>query len=401
MLERRVMPPAALFSTYKRLPIAFARGEGVYLWDTSGKRYLDFLAGIAVCALGHAHPRLVKRLTDQGKTLWHVSNLFEIPEQAALAEALVSRMGMASAFFCNSGAEANEALIKLSRLWGKRERGGAYEVITLKRSFHGRTMQTLTATGQDKVKTGFDPLPPGFVTVAAEDEAALEAAISERTAAILLEVVQAEGGVYSLSAGYLRAVRRLCDRHRLLFMVDEVQTGMGRTGAWCGFQSVPDYADLRVDAISLGKGLAGGFPMGACLASEKAADLFTPGSHGSTFGGSPLASALALEVVCAIEAEDLLARARRVGAFLANGLRELQKKHAMIQEVRGRGLLLACVLDPKIDALQVVMKGFERGVIFNAVQGHVLRFVPALVMEESHAAEGLEILDRILEGVRA
>lgn len=388
-----------LLPTYKRLPIAFSHGEGMVLFDSSGKRYLDFLSGIAVCALGHAHPRLVAAISDQAKKLWHVSNLFEIPEQEALAQALIARSGLSRAFFGNSGAEGNEALIKLSRLWGKARRNGACEVITLVGSFHGRTMATLSATGQDKVKIGFDPLVPGFVHVPAGDFEAIEKAVSNQTAAILIEVVQGEGGLKFFSGEYLRKIRALCDANDLLLLIDEVQTGIGRTGTWFGFQGVPDFPDLRPDAISLAKGLAGGLPMGACLVGEKVAPLFAPGTHASTFGGNPLVSRVALELIHVIEDEGLLPNAVKMGARLIEGLKRLQKNFSFIKDVRGRGLMIGCELTADIDTSSLVQIGLDEGIVLNVVQNSIIRLVPPLIIGEDHVDEGLEKLGRVLERI--
>lgn len=385
-----------LLNIFNRLPVSFVKGEGVYLWDAAGNRYLDFLAGVAVCQLGHAHPRLVSALTEQARKLWHVSNVFQVPEQEMLAKDLIAHSGMSAAFFSNSGAEANEALIKLSRLWGKAYRGGAHEVIVLSHSFHGRTMATLSATGQEKIQTGFAPLVPTFKVVPAGDIAALAQAISSATAGVLIEVIQAEGGIHPLSAEYLMQLRALCDRHSLLLMVDEVQTGMGRTGCWFGFQGAVENEAFRPDAIALAKGIAGGLPMGAYAMTERAAALFAPGSHGSTFAGSPLVCRVAMEVMQIIEDEELLEHATLMGDYLQAGLRELARKHDSIRDVRGRGLLVGCELAPRIEAAAVVRKGLDQGVIFNAVTGNTLRFVPALIIEETHIAQGLEVLDVIL-----
>lgn len=388
-----------LASTYKRLPVSFVRGEGVYLWDSAGKRYLDFLAGIAVCQLGHVHPRLVAALTEQAKLPWHLSNYFEIPEQEALAEALTKRSGLARAFFANSGAEANEAMIKLSRLWGKVYKHSAHEIIVLEGSFHGRTMATLSATGQERIREGFDPLVPSFKTVPANDIEELRAAVNAKTVAVLLEVIQGEGGVRPLKSDYLEAAQSLCREDNLLFFIDEVQTGMGRTGAWFGFQSVAEELALAPDAISLAKGLAGGLPMGACLMTEKLSELLKPGSHASTFGGSPLVARVALEMIHVIEDDELLEHTYHMGEIFRAGLLALQEKYSFIREIRGTGLLLGCELDSRVDASRIVLAGLEEGIILNAVQGHVLRFVPPLIIGDDEIAQGLEILDRLFRSI--
>jgi len=381
-----------LMDTYARYPVALVKGQGMRVVDAEGREYLDFMAGVAVNNLGHCHPRVVVALQKQAQRLLHVSNFFHIEPQIRLAKLLVEHSFADRVFFCNSGAEANEAAIKLARKYGRTHRGPrCHEIITAEGAFHGRTLATLTATGNPRVKEGFEPLLPGFRAVPYNDLPALASAISEATCAVMLEPIQGEAGVIVPDPGYLAGVRELCDRHGLLLILDEVQTGMGRTGRLFAYE----HAGIVPDIVTLAKGLGGGVPIGACLATERVAAVFGPGSHASTFGGNPLACAAG---VAALEAllEDgiLLENCRRVGAYFMRGLQALKQKHPVVQGVRGMGLLLALVL--ATDAKPVVEACLERGFLVNATAERVLRFMPPLVVLEQEVDRLLEVLDRAL-----
>ena len=333
----------ALMPTYGRMDVKFVRGAGVWLWDEEGRRYLDALSGIAVCGLGHAHPRLAAALCDQASVLWHTSNLYRVEWQERLAETLIGRSGLDAVFFANSGAEANEAAIKLARLAGHRAGVERPAIIVMDGSFHGRTLGALSATGNAKVQLGFGPLLEGFVRVPYGDAAAVARVVAENPAvvAVLVEPIQGEGGVVVPPADYLPELRSLCDRHGLLLMLDEVQTGMGRTGHWFAFQGM----GVRPDVMTLAKGLGNGFPIGACLAGGAAAKVLQPGSHGSTFGGNPLAACVAQTVCDILEEQQLAGRAGALGATMREGFaRQLAHLPGFV-EVRGRGLMLGIVLD--------------------------------------------------------
>jgi len=382
---------SALFPTYARFPLAFERGEGVWLWDGAGRRYLDFTSGIAVCNLGHVHPRVKARVEAQLAKLWHTSNLYEQPLQEEVARKLTRLSGMDAAFFCNSGAEANEGAIKLARRYAQKVQGrNAGEVITFVQSFHGRTLATLTATGQNKVKEGFEPLPAGFKHVPYNDLAALEDAISDATCAVLLEVVQAEGGVHPADADWLRAVRRLCDEKGILLIIDEVQTGMGRLGAWFGFQRY----GVEPDIVTLAKGLGNGMPVGAVLGKAHTIPAFTPGSHGSTFGGTPLAMSAALGTIETMEEERIPERALKMGERLMSALQAALADCLRVKDIRGKGLLLGIELaepaEPFIRAAQA------KGLLTLQAGPHVIRLLPPLVVEESHIDEAVGILQDVL-----
>lgn len=380
-----------LMSTYKRAPIAFASGQGASLVDVEGKTYLDFVAGIAVSILGHNHPELVSAIAQQASRVIHTSNLYLISEQAKLGQWLVEHSACDRAFFCNSGAEANEAAIKLARKYGAQ--GGRFEIIVADHSFHGRTLAALAATAQPKYHKGFEPLPPGFVTVSWDDLAALESAITPSTCAIMLEPIQGEGGLRFPSPGYLEGVRRLCDQRGLVLILDEIQTGMGRTGRLFAYEQF----GIEPDVVTLAKGLGGGVPIGAVLAKARIAEAFQPGDHGATFGGNFLASAAALAVVTTIERERLPEHAARIGAYLIDRLRSLSRSHPVITEVRGLGLMVAVELS--IDAAQVVDACRERGLLVNAVQPTTLRLVPPLIITRGDVDEAVRILDAALAAV--
>ena len=364
-----------LMNTYARQPVAFVRGEGAYLWDEAGKRYLDAVAGVAVNGLGHAHPKLVKAIADQAATLIHTSNLYRVPRQEALADRLCELAGMDKAFFCNSGCEANEAAIKLARLYGHGKGIEVPTIIVMEKAFHGRTMATLTATGSRKIQAGFEPLLTGFARVPFNDLEAIRhvAEHNKSVVAVLAEVVQGEGGINLMAPDYLAELRAMCDAHGWLLMLDEVQTGIGRTGTWFGFQ----HSGVMPDVIALAKGLGSGMPIGACLARGAAADVFKPGNHGSTFGGNPLACAAALATLDAIEDEKLLDNARVRGEAIRSGLRQaLDGVHGVV-DIRGEGLMIGIELDRPCAELVAVAR--DAGVLINVTADTVIRLVPPLI----------------------
>lgn len=379
-----------LAPTYTRFPVVFERGEGVFLWDTEGRRYIDFLGGIAVCALGHAHPALAEALARQARRLVHVCNLYYTVPQIELAEWLTGHSFADRVFFCNSGAEANEAAIKLARRHFY-EQGcrGRYTILAMQQSFHGRTMATLSATGQEKIRKGFAPVLEGFEILPFDDLAALEARLDDSVAAVMLEPIQGEGGIRMPSPGYLQGVRRLCDAAGALMILDEVQTGIGRTGRWFAHE----HHGIRPDIMTLAKALGNGLPIGAMLAREAVAQAFGPGSHGTTFGGTPLATAGALAVLQTIERENLVAQAAETGAYFLERLAGLGEGHASVVAARGQGLMLG--LELRQPAAPVVQACLRRGFVINAVQEHVLRFVPPLIIRR----EDIDALVACLEDV--
>lgn len=362
--------------------LVLLRGEGCRVWDADGNEYLDFLAGIAVLNVGHCHPRVVAAIQEQAARLVHVSNLYYNEQQPRLAQALSERSLGGKCFFCNSGAEANEGLIKMARLWGAPQ--GRYEVITMRNSFHGRTLATLTATGQTKVQKGFEPLPQGFVLADFNDLESCRNAVSEKTAAILVEAVQGEGGVRPADPDFLSGLRQLCDEERILLLFDEVQAGMGRTGEWFAFQGY----DVKPDAFSLAKALGSGVPMGAVVTAPKTQDVFQPGHHATTFGGTPLACAAALATIEVIEEEGLLENARAMGDRLLKGLQEIAAECDYAETARGRGLMVGLVLDRPAADLQMALQ--DKGVLALATAGNVLRMLPPLNV-------GREDVDRVLD----
>jgi acetylornithine aminotransferase len=369
-----------LMSTYSRLPVAFERGQGVWLWDTQGKRYLDGLSGIAVSGIGHAHPRLVQAIADQAARLVHASNLYRIPEQERLAERLCELSGMETVFFCNSGCEANEAAIKLARMYGHQKGVEQPTIVVMEKAFHGRTIATLSATGSRKVQAGFEPLLSGFARVPYDDVEALGLlAGNKNVVAVLVEPIQGEGGVQVPAGDYLRHLRTVCDRQGWLLMLDEVQTGMGRTGDWFAYQGT----GIEPDVFTLAKGLANGVPMGACLARGAAAHVFKPGSHGSTFGGNPLASAAALATLGVIRDEGLLENAVRIGDSICAGLRERLGTSTSVKQIRGQGLMIGIELDRPCGDL--VKQGLEHGLLINVTADSVVRLLPPLVMQAAEA----------------
>jgi acetylornithine/N-succinyldiaminopimelate aminotransferase len=380
-----------IMSTYKRFPVVLTRGLGVHVWDSDGRCYLDLVAGIAVCALGHAHPAVVAAIKGQAENLFHVSNLYHIAPQILLARLLVENSPFDKVFFCNSGAEANEAAIKLARKYASGQMPGKYELITMQDSFHGRTLATVTATAQPKFHAGFEPLPEGFRYVPYNDLPALEAAVTEKTCGVLVEPIQGESGVIIPAPGYLQGIRRICDEKGLLMIADEVQTGIGRTGTLFACEQ----EEVVPDMITLAKALGNGFPIGALLAKEKIAAAFVPGSHGSTFGGNPLACAAALATLETVMDEGVLDNCRKVGAYFLSRLGELKEKHTRIREVRGRGLILAIELS--VPGAEFVLKCMEKGLLINCTNGNVLRFIPPLILTQPDVDKAVRILDEALE----
>ena len=381
-----------IMKTYGRYPIVPVRGEGCRLWDADGKEYLDFLAGVAVNNLGHCHPRVVKAIQDQAATMIHCSNYYQIPQQIELAELLCSHSFADRAFFCNSGAEANEAAIKLARKFSRDTYGPErFEIITAADSFHGRTMATVSATGQEKVQRFFDPLLHGFKHVPFNDAAAIEAAITPTTCAVMLEPIQGEGGINVPDHDYLAKVRVLCDRHKLILILDEVQTGIGRTGKLFAHE----HFGITPDIMTLAKALAGGAPIGTMLAREEIAAAFVPGTHGSTFGGNPLMAAAAIATLRTILEDGLLNRCEEIGEYLQGELTALGKKYSFVKDVRGIGLMIGMGLT--IPAGDIVKAGHKRGLLLNVTHDTVLRFVPPLIVTKQEINRMIEILDELFK----
>lgn len=383
-----------LMNTYARLPVAFSHGEGSWLVDTDGKRYLDALSGIAVSTLGHNHPDLVASIAAQAARVLHTSNLYRIPLQEQLSDRLAAVSGMDEVFFCNSGCEANEAAIKLARFYGHQQGVDNPAIIVMEKAFHGRTLATLSATGNRKAQAGFEPLVSGFVRVPYNDLEAIRsvAGHNQNVVAVMLEMVQGEGGIHIADLEFQRQLRALCDEKGWLLICDEVQCGIGRTGTWFGYQQ----SGVLPDVATLAKGLGSGVPIGACLVSGKAAGLFGPGNHGSTFGGNPLACAAANAVLAIMAEEELLENARQVGAYLLEKLSELQARYpGHIAGVRGLGLIVGMKLTrPGKD---LVVSCMERGLIINCTAGDVLRFVPPLNIQQRHVDEMIGILSEVLD----
>lgn len=385
-----------VMQTYSRLPLALVRGEGPYVWDAEGRRHLDFLCGLGVNSLGHRHPAVTAAIREAADTLLHCSNLYYIPPQGELAERLCRLSGLDRVVFVNSGAEANEAAIKLARSYAQASDPQRHEIITATRSFHGRTLAALAATGQSRFHDGFAPLPAGFRHVPFNDLAALEAAVSPATCAVMLEPIQGESGVRPADPEYLQGVRELCDRRGLLLIFDEVQTGIGRTGHVFAFE----HYGVRPDAFTLAKALGGGAPIGALVATEEAAKGLGPGRHGSTFGGNPLASRAALAVLDVLEAPGFLERVRAMGAYLRAGLEALAARRAqVVAEVRGVGMMQA--LEVKVSARRVLEACQRRGLLVNAVGDETIRLLPPLILDEAQIDEGLQILAAAVEEAAA
>ena len=383
--------------TYKRLPVTFERGEGCWLWDKQGKRYLDALAGIAVCGVGHSHPRLVKAISEQAAKLIHTSNLYEIERQEQLGDRLAALSGMDEVFFCNSGCEANEAAIKLARLYGHHKGIDAPAIIVLEKAFHGRTIATLSATGSRKVQAGFEPLVPGFVRVPFDDLAAVKkvAENNRNVVAVLVELIQGEGGINICHDGYLNGLREICDANNWLLMLDEVQSGIGRTGKWFAFQ----HSGVKPDVMTLAKGLASGVPIGACIAAGPAAGVFKPGNHGSTFGGNPLACAAALETLAIIDDEKLMANAVAIGDFISAGLRSALAGSSGVREIRNKGLMIGIELD--VECNQLVKDALADGLLINVTADNVVRLLPPLTMQRAEAEQLVTQLGALIAGFLA
>ncbi len=378
-----------LIQTYARYDLIVARGKGCWVWDTDGKKYLDFVSGLAVNALGYSHPRLVKVIREQAGKLIHVSNLFYHEYQSPLAAALKKITGMDRVFFCNSGTEAVEGALKMARAHGVKINKNKYEVVALENSFHGRSFGALSATGNIKYREPFEPLVPGFKFVRMNDMAALQASVNGNTCGILLEPIQGEGGIFEITREYLRAASAVAKKHNALLIIDEIQTGLGRTGDYLATHAF----DVKPDIVVLAKPIGGGLPLGSFLAREEAAANFVPGMHGSTFGGGPLACRVALEFLAVLKDEKILQNTRKMGTYFKKRLEQLQKKHSMILSVRGRGLMLAVELDRP--SKPIVIRGLERGLILNSTHETVIRFLPPLIVDKKLIDQACKILDSL------
>lgn len=383
---------SSLFQTYARNPLALVKGEGSWLWDDQGNKYLDFMSGLAVTNLGHAPKKVADKLKEQIDTLWHTSNLYVIPKQEEAATKLAEVAQADAVFFCNSGAESNEAAIKLARRYFQKVKGEErYEIITLGKSFHGRTLATLTATGQDKVKEGFLPLPAGFVIVPPHDIQAIEEAVNEHTAAVMIEMVQAEGGVYPLEQEYAKQIEQLCRDKGILLIVDEVQTGMGRTGAWFAHHRY----DIKPDIFTVAKGIASGFPAGAMIGRAYLKEAFTAGSHATTFGGTPLASSAIIATIETMQEDRLPERAAVIGDLIMDKLRKRLNGNPFVKEVRGLGLLIGIECAEPVSEL--VLAGQKRGLLFVSAGPNVIRLLPNLYVTEEEVEQAVEIVASVIE----
>jgi len=383
--------------TYARYPVVLVRGKGTRVWDLEGEEYLDFVSGLAVCNLGHCHPRVVKTIQGQAEKLIHVSNFYYIEPQVQLASLLCKYSFADKVFFCNSGAEANEGAFKLARKFGKEKTGkDRYEIITMEGSFHGRTLATLTATGQEKFHKGYEPLMPGFKYVPFNDIGAVKKAIDPKTCAVMVEPIQGEGGVNCPSEGYLKALREICDENKLLLMFDEVQVGMGRTGKLFAYE----HEGVEPDILTLAKSLAGGVPIGALLIKQEISDGFKPGDHASTFGGNPLASAAGVAALTAILEEGMLENCRKMGDYFLSELDKMKNKFPFIKEVRGKGLILGMEL--KMDGSSMVKEMLKKRVLINCTMGNVLRFLPPLIVTREEIDRVVAALEEVFSncGVR-
>ncbi|MEK7989473.1 MAG: aspartate aminotransferase family protein [Thiotrichaceae bacterium] len=372
---------ATLMSNYARLPVTFTKGEGALLWDTEGRMYLDALSGIAVCNLGHAHPNVTTAICEQAQTLVHTSNIYGIEQQRRLADKLTALTGMENSFFCNSGAEANEAMIKLARLYARRKNIPNPAIIVADSSFHGRTLATLSATGNPKVQQGFEPLVPDFIHVPYNDVAAIEqlAQTQQNIVAVMVEPVQGEGGVNIPANDYLNQLRALCDQQQWLLMLDEIQTGIGRTGQWVAYQ----HNHILPDVVSLAKGLGNGVPIGACLARGIAAELFSPGTHGTTFGGNPLACRTALAVLDTIEQDNLLQRVNELSSHFETGFETQLSDIQGIQSIRVKGLMIGIELDQP--CTELVQLALAQHLLINVTAGNTIRLLPPFILTDSQA----------------
>jgi len=380
--------------TYNRFPILPIRGKGTRIWDIEGKEYIDFFAGLAVCNLGHCHPKVVQAIRTQAEKLIHVSNLYYIEPQIELASLLCKHSFAGKVFFCNSGAEANEGALKLARKYAKGKTGeDRYEIITMERSFHGRTLATLTATGQTKYHKGYAPLMPGFKYVPFDDLKAVREAVDSKTCAILLEPIQGEGGVNIPSEGYLKGLREICDEKGILLILDEVQVGMGRTGKLFAYE----HENIEPDLLTLAKSLAGGVPIGALLMKEEIANSFEPGDHASTFGGNFLATAAGVAALNAILDEGMLENCQNVGEYFLDRLREIKKKYAFIKDVRGRGLIVG--LELKMEGAEIVKEMMKKGFLINCTMNTVLRFLPPLIVTKEEVDRMIKALEEVFAGI--
>ena len=372
---------SSLMSSYGRLPVTMVRGEGVRLWDDTGREYIDALTGIAVCALGHANPAISHAISEQSRELMHVSNLYHIPQQEALGEALCRISGMDKAFFCNSGAEANEACIKIARLHGARKNIKTPTIIVTDTAFHGRTMATISATGNTKIQAGFGPMLEGFAIVPFNDADAIRQVATQRDdiVAIMVEPVQGEGGLNIPDPGYLRQLREICDQNDWLLICDEIQSGMGRTGRWFAHQ----HEGIQPDVVAIAKALGNGMPIGACLARGDAANLIQPGSHGTTFGGTPIACRVGLTVVQEIEKHNLVARAGDLGEIMLEGFRTSLHNQSMVREIRGKGMMIGIELTQP--CAELVGKALDTGLLINVTAGNVVRLLPPYILTDDEA----------------
>jgi acetylornithine/N-succinyldiaminopimelate aminotransferase len=381
-------------NTYTRYPILLARGKGTRVWDLEGEEYLDFVSGLAVCNLGHCHPRVVKAIQTQAEKLIHISNFYYIEPQIQLASLLCKNSFADKVFFCNSGAEANEGAFKLARKYAKEKMGkDRYEIITMERSFHGRTLATLTATGQEKFHKGYEPLMPGFKYVPFNDIGAVRNGINSKTCAVMLEPIQGEGGVNCPSEGYLKALREICDEKGLLLIFDEVQVGMGRTGKLFAYE----HDGVEPDMLTLAKSLAGGVPIGALLIKKEIADSFAPGDHASTFGGNPLATAAGVAALTTILEEGMLENCEKMGNDFLSQLEEIKKKFPFVKEVRGKGLILGMEL--KIDGSSIVKEMLRKKILINCTMGNVLRFLPPLIVTKEEIDRVTKTLEQVFSEI--
>jgi len=381
-------------NTYARYPILLVRGKGTRVWDLEGEEYLDFVSGLAVCNLGHCHPKVVKAIQDQAEKLIHVSNFYYIEPQIQLASLLCKHSFADKVFFCNSGAEANEGAMKLARKYAKEKISkDRHEIITMERSFHGRTLATLTATGQEKFHKGYEPLMPGFKYVPFNDIRAVKNAMDSKTCAVMLEPIQGEGGVNCPSEGYLKALREICDEKGLLLIFDEVQVGMGRTGKLFAYE----HDGVEPDMLTLAKSLAGGVPIGALLIKKGIADSFKPGDHASTFGGNPLATAAGVAALTTILEEGMLENCQKMGDYFLSQLEEIKGKFPFVKEVRGKGLILGMEL--KIDGSSIVNEMLKKKILINCTMGNVLRFLPPLIVTKEEIDRVVKALEEVFRGI--
>ena len=382
--------------TYARYPLLLVRGKGTRVWDLEGEEYLDFVSGLAVCNLGHCHPKVVKAVQDQAEKLIHVSNFYYIEPQIQLALLLCKHSFADKVFFCNSGAEANEGALKLARKFAKEKAGkDRYEIITMERSFHGRTLATLAATGQEKFHKGYEPLMPGFKYVPFNDMGAVKNAIDPKTCAVMVEPIQGEGGVNCPSEGYLKALREICDEKKLLLIFDEVQVGMGRTGKLFAYE----HDGVEPDMLTLAKSLAGGVPIGALLIKKGIADSFKPGDHASTFGGNPLASAAGVAALTTLLEEGMLENCQKMGDYFLSELEEIKKKFPFVKEIRGKGLILGMEL--KIDGSSTVKEMLNKKILINCTMGNVLRFLPPLIVTKEEVDRVVKALEEVFKNMKS